>query len=251
MKRFLSKNHRITAAKVRAELIIHLEYPVSIRMRSRFPPPSSLSELEDVHEEWYSIPLETIQNIYEYIPRRIQSVLQANGGPTLLIKNCVSFAPVFIGLSIPYVTPYAVCSVQNWKIQQFPFYTLEISDWKCVNCFEVTSDFSLLSLFNFVHHGGTILQIIKNMCVLLKCCMRKYWCSFPISRTLIILIKICTYIHTYTEDTRNGIKHWCHMKCCIFTCLVEGSFMNHILTDCTNIQFWDLVISKEDIFVLF
>ena len=52
---------------MRAELIIHLEYPVSIRMRSRFPPPSSLNELEDVlHEEWYSIPLETIQNIYEY-----------------------------------------------------------------------------------------------------------------------------------------------------------------------------------------
>jgi hypothetical protein len=80
----MSKNHRIIAAKVRAELIIHLEYPVSIRMRSRFPPPSSLSELEDVlHEEWYSIPLQTIQNIYEYIPRRIQAVLQANGGPSL------------------------------------------------------------------------------------------------------------------------------------------------------------------------
>jgi hypothetical protein len=78
------KNHRITAAKVRAELIIHFEDPVSIRMRSRFPPPSSLNQLGDVlHEEWYYIPLETIQNIYESIPRRIQAVLQANGDPTL------------------------------------------------------------------------------------------------------------------------------------------------------------------------
>ena len=84
LKRIVSKNHRITAAKVRAELIIHLEDPVSIRTRSRFHPPSSLNQLGDVlHEEWYYIPLETIQNIYESIPRRIQAELQANGGPTL------------------------------------------------------------------------------------------------------------------------------------------------------------------------
>jgi hypothetical protein len=114
LTRIVSRNHRIAAPKVRAELIVHLEYSVPIRMRSRFPPPSSLNELEDVlHEEWYSIPLETIQNIYEYIPRRIQSVLQANGGPTLLIKKCVSFATVFIVVSIPYITPYAVCSLKN------------------------------------------------------------------------------------------------------------------------------------------
>ena len=32
-------------------------------VRSRFPPPSSLKQLEDVlHKEWYSIPQETIQN---------------------------------------------------------------------------------------------------------------------------------------------------------------------------------------------
>ena len=80
----MSKNHRITAAKVRAELIIDLEDPVSIRMRSRFPPPSSFNQLEDVlHEERYNIPLQTIQNIYESIPGRIQAVLQANAGPTL------------------------------------------------------------------------------------------------------------------------------------------------------------------------
>jgi hypothetical protein len=35
-------------------------------VRSRFPPPSSLKQPEDVlHEEWYSIPLEAIQNIFQ------------------------------------------------------------------------------------------------------------------------------------------------------------------------------------------
>jgi hypothetical protein len=33
-------------------------------------------------EEWDKIPLETIQILYESIPRRIEVVLKANGGPT-------------------------------------------------------------------------------------------------------------------------------------------------------------------------
>jgi hypothetical protein len=53
------------------------------RVGNRFRPVSSLKELEDVIlGEWYSIPLGTIQNLHESIPRRIQAVLQANGGPT-------------------------------------------------------------------------------------------------------------------------------------------------------------------------
>jgi hypothetical protein len=53
------------------------------RLRSRFPPPSSFKQLEDVpHEEWHNIHLETIQNYCDSIPRRIQAVLLANGGPT-------------------------------------------------------------------------------------------------------------------------------------------------------------------------
>ena len=53
------------------------------RVRSRFPPQSSLKQLEDVlQEEWYSIPLGTIQNLRETIPIMIQTALQANGGPT-------------------------------------------------------------------------------------------------------------------------------------------------------------------------
>ena len=53
------------------------------RVRSRFPPPSPLKHLQDVlHEQRYIIPLQTIQNLSESIPRRIQAVLQTNGGST-------------------------------------------------------------------------------------------------------------------------------------------------------------------------
>jgi hypothetical protein len=52
-------------------------------MRSRFSPLSSLKQLKDIlREEWYSIALENIQNLYESIPRRIQAALQANDSPT-------------------------------------------------------------------------------------------------------------------------------------------------------------------------
>jgi hypothetical protein len=43
--------------------------------RIRFPPPSSVKQPEDVlGEEWYRIPLQTVQTI----PRRIQAVLQTS-----------------------------------------------------------------------------------------------------------------------------------------------------------------------------
>jgi hypothetical protein len=43
----------------------------------------SLKQLEGVlQEEWYKIPLETVQNLYEIIPRRIAAVLKAKGGQT-------------------------------------------------------------------------------------------------------------------------------------------------------------------------
>jgi hypothetical protein len=44
---------------------------------------SSISKhLEDVlQEEWYKISLETVQNLYESIPRTA-AVLKAEGGPT-------------------------------------------------------------------------------------------------------------------------------------------------------------------------
>jgi hypothetical protein len=45
-------------------------------VRSIFPP-SSLRVLQNVlHEEWCSIPLETVQNVDEAIPGRIQTITQ-------------------------------------------------------------------------------------------------------------------------------------------------------------------------------
>jgi hypothetical protein len=52
-------------------------------VRNRFPTPTSLKQLEDVlQEQQYKIPLETVQNSYEPIPRKIAAVLKAKGGTT-------------------------------------------------------------------------------------------------------------------------------------------------------------------------
>jgi hypothetical protein len=51
------------------------------RVRSRFPPPTSSKQLEDVlQEEWYKISLETVQNLYKSILTRIAAVLKEKGG---------------------------------------------------------------------------------------------------------------------------------------------------------------------------
>jgi hypothetical protein len=51
-------------------------------VRNRFPLPTSLKQLEDVHQkEWCKIPIDTVQNLYESIPRRTAAVLKAKGGP--------------------------------------------------------------------------------------------------------------------------------------------------------------------------
>jgi hypothetical protein len=44
------------------------------RVRNRFPPPTTLKQLDVLQKEWYKIPLETVQNLYESIPR--QKVVQ-------------------------------------------------------------------------------------------------------------------------------------------------------------------------------
>jgi hypothetical protein len=50
---------------------------------NRFPPPITLKQLEGVlQEEWYRIHLETVQNVYEFIPRRNVAVLKVKAGPT-------------------------------------------------------------------------------------------------------------------------------------------------------------------------
>ena len=51
-------------------------------LRSRFPPPPSLKQLEDVLNDMLcNIPLQTVHNLCQSIPKRIQAVLRANGGP--------------------------------------------------------------------------------------------------------------------------------------------------------------------------
>ena len=66
---------------------LHITVPLrsvlESRVRSRLPPPPSLKQLQGViHEQQYNIPLATIHNSYESIPRRIQAILQTNDGPT-------------------------------------------------------------------------------------------------------------------------------------------------------------------------
>jgi hypothetical protein len=56
---------------------------LEMRVRNRFPSPTSLKQLEDVlQEECHKILLETVQNLYKSIPRRIVVVLKTNDGPT-------------------------------------------------------------------------------------------------------------------------------------------------------------------------
>jgi transposase len=51
------------------------------RVRNRFQPPTSLKQPEDVIEaECYKIPLETVQNLYESIPRRAAPLLKEKCG---------------------------------------------------------------------------------------------------------------------------------------------------------------------------
>jgi hypothetical protein len=53
------------------------------RVRNRFSLSSSLKQLENVfQEEWYKIPLVTVEHFYESIQRRIAAVMKTEGGPT-------------------------------------------------------------------------------------------------------------------------------------------------------------------------
>jgi hypothetical protein len=51
-------------------------------MRNRFPPATSLKQLEIVlQEEGYEIPLQTVRNLHESIPRKTKAVLKEKDGP--------------------------------------------------------------------------------------------------------------------------------------------------------------------------
>jgi hypothetical protein len=52
------------------------------RVRNRFPPSTSLKQLDYVlEEEWYKIPLETVQILHESIPRRNAALFKAKVSP--------------------------------------------------------------------------------------------------------------------------------------------------------------------------
>jgi hypothetical protein len=57
-----------------------------VRVTNRFPTPSSLKQLDVLQEEWYRIPLETVQNWYEF-----STVLKEKCGNAVLIKKCVRY----------------------------------------------------------------------------------------------------------------------------------------------------------------
>jgi hypothetical protein len=72
-------------------------------VRNRFPPPTSLKQLEDVlQEEWYKIMIESVQNSYKSIPISIAAVLE-----TKLVKRDINkeTCTVSVVFSLFYSTP--------------------------------------------------------------------------------------------------------------------------------------------------
>ena len=73
------------------------------KVRARFPPPRTLSELETaLHEEWVRIPMNFVQDLYLSIPRRMQAVIQAKGGLTPYYLKIFIFSYVFTLFCPPY-----------------------------------------------------------------------------------------------------------------------------------------------------
>ena len=56
---------------------------IEVRIRQRDSQPSSITQLEQwVMEEWDAVPVDYYRNLIKSMPRRVQAVLAANGGPT-------------------------------------------------------------------------------------------------------------------------------------------------------------------------
>ncbi|PKK68804.1 transposable element Tc1 transposase [Rhizophagus irregularis] len=54
-----------------------------VKIRQRDSQPSSVSQLEQwVKEEWDAVPADYYRNLIKSMPRRIQAVIAAKGGPT-------------------------------------------------------------------------------------------------------------------------------------------------------------------------
>jgi hypothetical protein len=65
------------------------------RVRNRSPPPTSLKQFESVLQEWYKIPLESVQNLYESIPKRTAAVLKATVVQRHINKEICTVSVVF------------------------------------------------------------------------------------------------------------------------------------------------------------
>jgi hypothetical protein len=72
------------------------------RARNRFPPPTSVKQLDVLQEEWYEVPLERVQNLYQSIPRRTAPVMKAEGGSTPCQEMCT------VSIVFPLVCPAPV-----------------------------------------------------------------------------------------------------------------------------------------------
>jgi hypothetical protein len=92
------------------------------RMGNMFPTPTSVKQVESVLlEEWYKIPLETVQNLYESVPRRIAAVLKAKGAPTPYNKEMCTVSEAFPLFCSTLVYPqhfvpslcYSICSLTS------------------------------------------------------------------------------------------------------------------------------------------
>ena len=63
--------------------IEHLWDELQRRLRARPSCPTSVSDLTNVFlEEWAKIPINTLLNLVESLPRRVEAVIAAKGGPT-------------------------------------------------------------------------------------------------------------------------------------------------------------------------
>ena len=63
--------------------IEHLWDQLERRLRDRPSRPTSVPDLKNAHvEEWSNIPIDTILNLVHSLPRIVEAVIVAKGGPT-------------------------------------------------------------------------------------------------------------------------------------------------------------------------
>ena len=64
-------------------LIEHLWDKLEGRLRAKPSHPTSVPDLTNAPlEEWSNIPIDTILNLVDGLPRRVEAVIAAKGGPT-------------------------------------------------------------------------------------------------------------------------------------------------------------------------